>query len=65
MLEYDRIDVSDSLDFNKIDSLWECLICHYCYFLDIHFRFQAEVCNDCHDLLQKAVNFNDVAIVNV
>ena len=34
-------------------------------FLNERFRFVPYVCNDCHDLMQKAINFNDVAIVPV
>ena len=34
-------------------------------FLNEGFRFVPYVCNDCHDLMQKAINFNDVAIVSV
>ena len=34
-------------------------------FLNEMFRFVPYVCNDCHDLMQKAINFNDVAIVPV
>ena len=33
--------------------------------LNERFRFVPYVCNDCHDLMQKAINFNDVAIVPV
>ena len=33
------------------------------YFLNINFRFQPEVRNYCHDLIQNAINFNDAVIV--
>ena len=62
MLEYDRIDVSEGIDTNKTDRLHECIICHYWYFLRLNFRFQSEVSNDCHDMTQKSINFNDVVI---
>ena len=32
---------------------------------EINVKFQPEVCNSCHDLLQKAMSFNDAAIVSV
>ena len=35
------------------------------YFLDKNFKYEPYLCNGCHDLLQKAKNFNDVAIVSV
>ena len=34
MLCYDRIDVSEGIDFNKTSESKECNICHYSYFLN-------------------------------
>ena len=34
-------------------------------FVDINFEFQTDVCNGGHNLMQKAMNFNDIAIVTV
>ena len=48
-----------------MSGLHKCSICHYCYFLEINFRFQSKVCNGCHDLMQKAMHFSNVAIVSV
>ena len=31
----------------------------------INFRFQPKVCNDCQDMTQKSMSFNDVAIVSI
>ena len=39
------------------------VICHYWYFLSKDFMCEPYVCNCCPDLIQKAINFNDVAIV--
>ena len=65
MLEYDTIDISEGIDINKSnDKSKECGICHYWYFLDINFSY-SYLCNGCHDLMQKAMNFNDAAIVSV
>ena len=33
-------------------------------FLDKGFKYEPYLCNSCHDLMQKAMNFNDVAIVS-
>ena len=33
-------------------------------FLEINFGFQPELCEGCHDLMQKAMSFNNVAIVS-
>ena len=60
----DRIDISETIDVNKTDFLCKCIICHCWYFLNIDFKFQSEACNGCHDLIQKAMNFN-VAIATV
>ena len=38
-----------------------CDICH----LDKAFKYEPYVCNSCHDLMEKAMNFNDVAIVSI
>ena len=65
MLEYDRIDISEGTDVNKINLSKECDICHYWYFKDIGFKYEKYLCNGCHDLLQKAMSFNNVAIVYV
>ena len=64
MLEYDRKDISEGSDINKTNASKECEICLYWYFLDKGFKYQPCVCNDYHDLMQKATNFNDVAIVS-
>ena len=63
MLEYDRIDISEENDINKTNSSKECKICHYWYFKDIGFKYEAHLCNGCHGLIQKAISFNDVATV--
>ena len=65
MLEYDRIDILEGIDINKTNASKECDICHYWHFLDIGFKHELHLCNGCHDLTQKAINFNDVAIVSV
>ena len=65
MLEYDRIDLSGGIDVNKINSSKECDIFHYWYFLGKGFKYEAYLYNDCHDLMQKAINVNDIAIISV
>ena len=63
MLEYYTIDISEGIYTNKTNATKECYICHYWYFLDKAFKCELYLCNGCHDLMQKAMNFNDVAIV--
>ena len=65
MLEYDRIDSSEEIDVNKTSLSKECDICCYWYFKDIGFRYEPYLCNGCHDLMQKALSFDNVAIVYV
>ena len=65
MLEYDRIDISEGMDINKTNASKECDICHYWYFLDKSFKYEPYFYNGCQDLMQKAMNFNDVAIASV
>ena len=43
----------------------ECDICHYWYFLDKNFNYEPYLCNGYHDLIQNALNFNDVAIGSI
>ena len=65
MLEYDRIDISEGVDVNKINASRQCDIWHYWYSKDIGFKYEPYLCNGCHDLMQKAMSFNDVAIIYV
>ena len=51
MLEHERIDVSEGIDPNRSNESKECDICYYCQI--------------CHDLMQKAINFNDIAVVSI
>ena len=65
MLEYDRIDISEGIDVNKTSLSRECDICHYWYFKDIGFKYKKYLCNSCHNLMQKAMSFDNIAIVYV
>ena len=64
MLYFDRIEVSEVIDINKISASNECDIYHYWYFLNYSFKFQPNVCNRCHDLLMTSTNLSDIAILN-
>ena len=65
MLEYGRIDISEGIDIGKTNKSRECDISHYWYFLDKNFNYEKYLCNGCHDLMQKAINFHGVAIVSI
>ena len=65
MLEHDGINISEGIDVNETNASKECDICLYWYFKDIGFKYDSYLCNGCHDLMQKVMSFNDVAIVCV
>ena len=65
MLEYDRIDISEGIAVNKTNLSKECDICHYWYFKDTGFKYEPCLCNGFHDLMQKAMSFNNVTVVYV
>ena len=65
MLEHNRINISEGIDVNKTSASKKGNICHYWYFEDIGFKHEPYLFNDCHDLMQKAMSFNNIAIVYV
>ena len=65
MLQYKKIDVSEGIDINKTSSSKECMLCHYCYFKDVGFKFEPHVCNKCLDILMTAAELKNIAILNV
>ena len=60
-----KYDISEGIDINKTNASNECDICHYWYFVNKNFSYEPYLCNGCHDLMQKAMNFNDVSIVSI
>ena len=64
-IQYNKIVISEEIDVNKTNASKECDICHYWYFEDIGFKYEPYLCNGCHDLKQKSMSFNNVAIVYV
>ena len=65
MLEYERIDTSEGIDVNKSGKSKECDLCHYWYLLSKNVTYESYLCNNCHNLMQKTVSFNNFAIVSV
>ena len=49
----------------KTNKLVECMVCHYCYFKGIGFKYQPYVCNGCHDISMIVQNLNDFLILKV
>ena len=64
MLGYDRMNISDEIDINKTNSSKECDICLYWYFLNKNLIMNHIFAMVFDDLMQKAMNFNDVAFVH-
>ena len=62
MLQDERIDISEGVDFDKSNKSIECMICHYWYFKDIGFKYQPYVCNGCHDFSMTVQNLDDFLI---
>ena len=65
MLYFDRIVVFEGINVNTTSGSKECDIWHYFYFLNYSFKFQANFCNRCHDLLKMSMNLSDIAILNI
>ena len=64
MLYFDNIDVLEGIYVNKTRESKDCDICHYWYFLNKGFKFQANVCHRCYDLLM-SMNLCNNAILNI
>ena len=65
MLQYERIDISEKIGFDKSNKSAECMICHYWYFKDIGFKYQPYVCNKCHDLSMAIQDLKDLMILKI
>ena len=63
MLKYDRIDVSERIDVNKTNTSNTVIFVIIDIFLGKGFKYEPYFCNGCHNLMQKAMNFDDFAIV--
>ena len=63
MLQYERIDISEGIDFDKTNKSVECMICHYWHFKNVGFKYQPYVCNGCHDFLMIVQNLDDFLIL--
>ena len=62
MLDYDRIDISEGIEINKMHQ--KSVIFVITGILKILVLNMNHICNGCNDLITKAMNFSDVAIVS-
>ena len=65
MLEYDRIDISESIDIKKCKEISrECSLCKFYYFLNKNFNYGPYLCNGRYDTFLKAISMKNLAIIN-
>ena len=63
MLQCERVDISEGINIDTTNASKECKICYYWYFKDIGFEYESYLCNGCHGFMQKAISFNDIAVI--
>ena len=65
MLEYDRIDIFESIDIKKCKGTSrECSLCKFYYFLDKKFSYGPYLSNGCCDMSLKPISMQNLAIIN-
>ena len=65
MLKYDKTDISEGIDVDKMDRSRVCKFCHYWYFLNKNFSYGPFTCDGCYDTIQRSTDFKDIAIVHI
>ena len=65
MIQYERIDISEEIDFNIAKLSLEYMICHYWYFKSIGFKYQLYVCNGCHNFSMIVQNLSDFLVLKI
>ena len=63
MLQCERVDISEGINIDTTNASKECKICYYWYSKDIGFEYESYLCNGCHGFMQKAISFNDIAVI--
>ena len=64
-MQYERIDISEGIDFDESNKSTECKICLYWYFKDIGSKYEPHYCNKCHDLLMVVYDLKNFMILNI
>ena len=65
MLVYERIDISDEIDVNKLYESKECTLCHYWYYLDKNFSYGPYLCDGCCNMTQKCNELKNIGIIHI
>ena len=65
MLQYNRIDISEGIDFEKTSASKQCTLCHYLCLKIIDYKFERHVFNKCHDVLMTTYKLKSIAILTV
>ena len=65
MLQYERIDISEGINFGKSNKSVKCMICLYWYFKDIGFKYQSYVCSECHDFSMVVQNLGNFVVLKI
>ena len=65
MIKYKRINNLKGIDVDKTNKSKECMLCHYWYFLDNNFSNGPYLCDGCYNIMQKSVDFKNIAIVHI
>ena len=65
MLKYDKIDILEGIDADKINESRDCTFCHYWYFLNKNFSYSPFTCDGCYDIVQRSTDFKNIASVHI
>ena len=65
MLQYKKIDISEGMMLIKLVDQKNVMLVITGILKILVFKYEPYFCNECYDLMQKAMNFNDIPIVYV
>ena len=57
MIEYERINISERIDVDKMNKSKECMLYHYWYFAHKNFSYGPYLYDDCYNFSQKSIDF--------
>ena len=55
----------EGIDIKKSNKSKECILCHYCYFKDIDYKFKLNACNGCRDLSMMVYELDNFMILTI